>query len=239
MEKISLVIPIYNEELSIKKLIDEINFNLEKKNYQYEVIIVDDGSTDNTKNVLDEILKQYSFVKIIANKINVGQSFSLIEGIKKSKYLNIITLDGDGQNNPKDISKIAKLFFDDENIKLVGGIRSKRKDNIIKRFSSIFANGIRKFILNDDCVDTGCSLKIFDKNIFLMFPKFDGIHRFLPALFKGYGYKTYFINVEHRERKYGYSKYGTFRRMIKGIRDIFIVIKIIKKYKENKNDCIL
>ena len=101
-------------------------------------------------------------------------------------------------------------------------------DSFIKVISSKIANGIRSKILNDNCRDTGCSLKVFDKQIFLSFPFFDGMHRFLPALFKGYGYKTMFIDVNHRKRKFGVSKYGTMNRLFKGIRDIIKVRKILK-----------
>ena len=103
----------------------------------------------------------------------------------------------------------------------------------IKIISSRIANYIRKIVLKDNCNDTGCSLKIFDKNIFLKFPFFDGIHRFLPALFSGYGKKTFFINVDHRPRLHGYSKYGTYGRLFRGIRDLFKVAKIIKKFKSD------
>ena len=112
---------------------------------------------------------------------------------------------------------------------MVGGIRKKRQDSFIKILSSKIANYIRSKILNDNCKDTGCSLKVFSKNIFLEFPYFDGIHRFLPALFKGYGHKTDFINVNHRVRKYGKSKYGTIDRLFRGIRDIIKVKNIINK----------
>ena len=111
----------------------------------------------------------------------------------------------------------------------MGGIRKMRKDSIIKKLSSKFANKIRKYILDDDCDDTGCSLKVFDKEIFLSFIFFDGIHRFLPALFKGYGYMTRFVNVNHRPREYGFSKYGTTKRLIKGIKDLYMVYKDLKK----------
>ena len=115
----------------------------------------------------------------------------------------------------------------------MGGIRNKRKDSYIKKISSKIANYIRSNILNDHCSDTGCSLKIFDRDSYLEFPYFDGIHRFLPALFKGYWHKTKFINVDHRMRKYGKSKYGTFKRLLKGIIDLIKVVKIIKKFKRN------
>ena len=116
-------------------------------------------------------------------------------------------------------------------IYLVGGIRLKRKDNLIKKISSKIANSVRSKFLNDGCVDTGCSLKVFDKNIFLNFEFFDGIHRFIPALFSGFGYKTFFINVDHRKRKYGRSKYGTLSRLINGLRDMIKVKKMINKNK--------
>ena len=116
-----------------------------------------------------------------------------------------------------------------KNLKLIGGIRENRKDNYVKIISSKIANKIRQYLLNDNCKDTGCGLKIFDRNIFLLFPYFNGIHRFLPALFKGYGHKTDFINVNHRVRKYGKSKYGTIDRLFRGIRDIIKVKNIINK----------
>ena len=114
---------------------------------------------------------------------------------------------------------------------MVGGIRKKRKDNLLKIFSSRIANIIRKLILNDNCDDTGCSLKVFDKNVFMLFPFFDGMHRFLPALFIGHSKKTFFTNVDHRKRIYGKSKYGTFKRLFGGIRDIIKVKKILRNKK--------
>ena len=141
-------------------------------------------------------------------------------------------MDGDGQNNPKDINKLIKLYFSDLNLSLVGGIRKKRRDTFVKIYSSKIANFVRSKILNDDCIDTGCSLKIFKKDVFLTFPFFNGIHRFLPALFKGYGKKTFFVDVDHRPRNIGISKYGTFDRLFKGVIDIFRVLIILYKYNK-------
>ena len=115
---------------------------------------------------------------------------------------------------------------------MIGGIRRNRKDSLVKIISSRIANKVRMLILNDDCIDTGCSLKIFKKDLFLKLPFFDGIHRFLPALFKAYGANIHFIDVDHRFRKYGQSKYGTFGRLFRGIRDIFKVLLIIKRYRK-------
>tara|TARA_A100001011_G_C14321313_1_gene850822 strand:- start:11294 stop:11995 length:702 start_codon:yes stop_codon:yes gene_type:complete len=228
----SIIIPVFNEEKNIHSLIKEIFFSV-KNEKSYQIIIINDASTDNTSAELDIIKKKFSeVVLVLNNKNNIGQSLSLIKGIEKSKYDTIVTIDGDGQNNPKDIPLLLKKYFEDEEILLVGGIRFKRKDSLVKMLSSRIANNIRKFILNDNCIDTGCSLKVFDRKLFLRFPKFRGMHRFLPALFKGYGSKTFFINVDHRPRKYGYSKYGTLSRLFAGISDLIRVYIIIKKYKK-------
>ena len=118
----------------------------------------------------------------------------------------------------------------------MGGIRSKRKDSTIKIISSKIANLTRQFILKDNCIDTGCSLKVFNRDIFLKFPFFDGLHRFLPALFIGYNETTFFIPVEHRYRVHGNSNYGTTKRLLAGILDLIRVVKIIKKFKRNSHD---
>ncbi len=221
----SIVIPVFNESENIIPLINEINNCLNNFD-NFEVIIVNDASSDDTPLILSQI--KDNKVKILNNLINEGQSFSIYEGIKNSSNEIIITIDGDGQNDPSDIPKLLNHYIQNNNVKLVGGLRLKRKDNIIKKISSKIANYIRSKILKDDCLDTGCSLKVFDRQIFLSFTYFDGIHRFLPALFKGYGYKTKFISVKHRKRINGVSKYGTMNRLFKGIRDINKVKKIIK-----------
>ena len=224
MKKISIIIPVYNESDSILQLIIETEKFLKSK-IEYELIIVDDGSVDETVNILNKSKKN---IKLISNKKNLGQSKSLLNGIKNSSYDTVVTMDGDGQNNPSDIFSMIKLFFEN-NCDLVSGIRLKRRDNLIKIISSRIANFVRSKYLNDECKDTGCALKVFKKNIFLSFPFFDGIHRFLPALFKGYGYCVQFIEVDHRHRIAGVSKYGTVNRLFKGLKDMYYVKKIIKK----------
>tara|TARA_B100000579_G_C22689272_1_gene784195 strand:+ start:87 stop:788 length:702 start_codon:yes stop_codon:yes gene_type:complete len=229
----SLIIPVFNEGKNITNLVYEIYDSL-KNHKDFEVILVNDYSNDNTLLEIDELKSNFP-IKIINNKKNYGQSYSIKEGISKSKYDIIITIDGDGQNNPKDIPSLLKVYFNNNEIKLVGGIRNKRKDSNIKLISSKIANTIRSNVLKDNCQDTGCSLKVFDKRIFLNFPFFDGIHRFLPALFKGYGYKTTFINVDHRPRLYGKSNYGTVGRLFKGVLDLIRVVIIVKKFKRNRD----
>ncbi len=224
----SIIIPLFNEEKNIVNLLEEISKNLNKYD-RYEIILINDYSTDNTIKVLKKINNDK--ILIISNLKNKGQSFSIYHGVKNSKYNVIVTLDGDGQNDPKDVPKLLDVYLSNHEIKLVGGVRSKRQDNFIKIISSKIANFVRSKILQDNCNDTGCALKVFDKNIFLNFTYFDGIHRFLPALFNGYGHKSIFINVNHRKRKHGYSKYGTFLRLFRGIRDMIKVLKIIKAQK--------
>ena len=232
MKKISIIIPVFNEVGNIKILYNEITNSL-KDIFEYEVIFVDDSSTDGSEQLLKKISNN-SFVKVITNNKNMGQSYSLFNGIKEAKNNIIVTLDGDGQNDPRDISILLEVFLESDKISLVGGLRVRRKDSFIKIFSSKIANNFRSFILEDNCPDTGCGLKIFYRDIFLKLPFFNGIHRFLPALFNGYGYETRFIPVNHKNRNSGISKYGTFDRLFKGIIDIVRVKKIISKHKNYK-----
>ncbi len=231
---LSIVIPIYNEKNNVTILLKEIKKVLTKNIFleDYEIILIDDCSDDETISIISKIDDQ-KIVKLF-NSTNRGQSYSINNGIMQSKFNTVLTLDGDLQNNPKDIPLLIEKYINNAEIKLIGGIRKKRKDSTLKIVSSIIANHIRSKILDDDCSDTGCALKIFDKKIFLKFPYFNGIHRFLPALFKGYGHKTFFIIVDHRPRKFGKSNYGTFLRLFAGIRDIIKVALIIKKNKRNR-----
>lgn len=227
MYSFSIVIPIYNEIDNINSLISEIENSINFVN-NFEIVIVDDCSTDGSEKKITKYLQKKN-IKLIKNKKNEGQSYSISVGIKNSSSNIIVTIDGDGQNDPKDIKKLYDRYTTSTKIKLVSGIRNKRKDNFIKVSSSVVANYIRNLILKDGCRDTGCSLKIFDRNIFLSFPFFNGIHRFLPALFVGFGYKVIYTNVNHRKRFYGKSKYGMANRLFRGIKDLILVKKIISK----------
>ena len=219
--------PVYNESGSINNVIEEIFLTMKSYENNFELIVVNDGSTDKTIYKI-ELLKKIYKIKLINNNVNKGQSFSIFQGVKVSKYNTIITLDGDGQNDPNDVEKLLNIYTANQ-YGLVGGIRKKRKDNYIKIISSKIANKIRSFILNDNCEDTGCSLKIFNKEIFLKFPYFDGMHRFLPALFKGFASNTFFIEVNHRARFSGISKYDTIGRLFKGIKDLVKVYFLLRK----------
>ena len=233
---LSIIIPLFNEEKNIEPLVNEIIDCKKKINEVFEIILINDSSTDKTLEKIIYLQKsKIENLTIINNKTNLGQSRSLYIGIMQSKYETIISLDGDGQNNPNDIPKLLDFYRSMPNISLVGGLRMNRKDSFTKKISSKLANKIRRFILDDDCIDTGCSLKVFDKSVFLSLPYFNGIHRFLPALYKGFGNKTYFTEVDHRPRNFGKSNYGTLLRLYQGIIDIIKVLFIIKK-NNYKND---
>lgn len=228
----SIIIPAFNEEKNISILINEIYATL-SNSYEFEIIVVDDCSTDNTNEELRSISNDKKII-IIRNEKNSGQSYSLLQGIKKSTYDTIISIDADLQNNPRDIPKLIELFITDKNIGLVGGIRNNRRDTKIKIITSKIANYVRRNVLADDCSDTGCSLKVFKRKYFLSIPYFNGLHRFLPAFFKAMGCKTKFLNVDHRQRVNGISKYNTLNRLFRGCRDLWKVYFIIKKLKNEK-----
>ena len=230
INNISIVIPVLNEERNIINLITEIKKNLEKK-IKYEIIIVDDGSSDNTHNVLLKYLKKNKKVLVFKHKKNYGQSVSLRTGIMQASSNYIVTLDGDGQNDPRDILKLLKNFETDKEFMMVIGNRVKRIDNFARRFASRTAFKIRKFILKDETPDTGCAIKVFKKEDFLKLPFFNHIHRFLPFLFNSFKGKVISIQVNHRARINGYSKYSNFQRFLVGISDIFGVIWLRKRSK--------
>jgi len=226
----SIVVPFYNEEKNISLFLDEIIVviqNIKIINI-FEIICINDGSKDNTYNLLENYKSNHEFIKIYNLNKNQGQSNAIYIGVKNAKYENIITIDGDCQNDPKDIINMINFYQKDPSISLLAGERIKRIDSIIKIISSKIANRFRNFIFKDGCKDTGCSLKIFKKKIFLQIPFFDGVHRFIPSIFVGFGCNVRYINVNHRPRRNGHSKYGISNRLFKGLRDIFVVRQIIQ-----------
>lgn len=230
---ISLIIPFYNEEENISIFLNEIFPIIDLSQYinKCEIICINDGSTDNTLNKLKVFQTSYSLFKIINLKNNLGQSNAINLGVKSSLFENCVTIDGDCQNDPKDINLLLNEFSKNLNLDLIAGERMNRKDNLIKRASSKIANKFRNIILKDNCSDTGCSLKLFKKNAFCKFTYFDGIHRFLPALFVGYGFQVKYLKVNHRYRRFGQSKYGTLKRLFIGLFNIYFVYRQIRKYK--------
>jgi dolichol-phosphate mannosyltransferase len=219
---LSVVIPVCNEEESIGTLINEITHALDGQ-YQHEIIVIDDGSTDNTLEVLLKIKQDLSTLRIIKHLKNSGQSTAVRTGVQHAKSNWIATLDGDGQNDPADIPNLYSELVDNQNSDpwlVVAGYRKKRKDTWLKRISSKYANGIRDKLLRDGTPDTGCGLKIFSRDSFLALPYFDHMHRYIPALFQRQGGRVVSVEVNHRYRMQGTSKYGFHNRLWVGIVDI-------------------
>ncbi len=226
----SVVIPMHNEAENIPLMINEIDSVL-KEQHEYEIIIVDDGSTDATPAVLQAHQATHPHLKPIRHKTNYGQSAAVVTGVNAARYEWIVTLDGDCQNDPADIPKlIAALNAEQRATSLLFiGHRTKRRDDIVKRLSSRIANGVRSTLLADNCPDTGCGLKLFSKNYFLRLPHFNHVHRYLPALVKRAGGRAISVPVNHRERAKGTSKYGVFNRLWVGIADLMGVAWLIRR----------
>ncbi|MBA2709789.1 MAG: glycosyltransferase family 2 protein [Tatlockia sp.] len=224
---LSIVIPVYNEVDNIETLYLEIVDALPVERFQYEVIFVDDGSIDGTQERLKNLSIIHPNLRVLYHKKNYGQSAALLSGAKLARYSMLVTLDGDGQNDPADIPRLFEQLDDTKTVVL--GNRKKRDDNGLRKFSSRVGNNIRRSLLKDECPDTGCSLKLFPKDAFLALPHFNHLHRFLPALFKRAGYKLVNLPVNHRPRWHGVSKYGVMNRLFVGIHDLIGVRWLLKR----------
>jgi glycosyltransferase involved in cell wall biosynthesis len=218
---ISIVVPAHNEAGNVANLAGEIAEALDGRSY--EMIFVNDCSTDATLDELIAAKTQFPALRVLSHRNNAGQSRSVRTGILHARGRIIGTLDGDGQNPPADLPHLIDALTradSPENLKLVGGERAKRQDSAWKKFASRVGNGVRKSLLNDDANDTGCGLKVFYRDTYLLLPFFDHQHRFLPALVKREGYLCEFRDVSHRPRGAGESKYTNFGRLFASLTDM-------------------
>lgn len=237
--KYSVVIPMKNEEENVRELIEELEPVMQSLGEPWELLIIDDGSTDETKSILLELKKTRPHIKIIAFEGNYGQSSGFDAGFKIAQGQWIITLDGDRQNDPKDITKMIPLTQDAD---LVCGQRIQRRDPWHKRITSSIANAIRSRLCHDGIHDTGCSLKIYRTSSLREIKLFEGMHRFLPALFQIEGFKVVEVPVNHRERVRGVSKYNIFNRSLNTVVDMFAVMWMRKRhlrYRDKKKPEVL
>lgn len=225
--KISIVIPIYNEEESVEELYKRIKETTNQLNYEFEVIMVDDGSKDNTLKKLKEIASKDRIVKVISFKRNYGQTAAMSAGFQHANGDVIITMDADLQNDPHDIPLLLEKM--QEGYDVVSGWRKDRKDPFLsRRLPSKIANYIISYVTGVHLHDYGCSLKAYKKDIAKNFRLYGDMHRFLPALAKGLGANITEVPVKHHPRKYGKSKYG-IGRTIRVVLDIFLV-KFLNEY---------
>lgn len=217
MYSISVVVPIYNEEGNIQKLHEEIREVCEKNNYEYEIIFIDDGSSDRTR----ELCKELKPLKYIRMRRNSGQTAAMDAGIKAAKYEFIVTMDGDRQNDPADIPIMLDYLVEND-YDVVSGWRKNRKDTFMKRFISRGANFLRYLLVHDGIHDSGCSLKVYRKECFKGINLYGEQHRFIPAILKIKGFTVGEVVVHHRPRTAGKTKYN-WKRTFKGFVDMISV----------------
>lgn len=222
---VSVVTPMHDEAENVGPLIAEVAAALE--GVDHEIIAVDDRSGDDTLGALRLAQETTPALRIFAHARRAGQSRALRTGVLAARAPIIVTIDGDGQNDPADIPALIAVLADagaSSELALVGGRRRKRQDSLAKRAAASFANGLRKRILKDGADDTGCGLKAFYREAYLRLPYFDHMHRYIPALMRREGFQARFIDVAHRPRLHGASNYTNWQRLAVAIRDLMGVI---------------
>ncbi|HVX99713.1 MAG TPA: glycosyltransferase family 2 protein [Pseudorhodoplanes sp.] len=230
MPEISVVVPVRNEAGNIAPLVAEIASSL--KGRDFEIVYVNDGSSDGTEDELNRLSTDYPNLRQIRHAQSCGQSAAVATGVRAARGDIVVTLDGDGQNDPAFLPRlIDALQAGGEKMGLVAGQRVGRKATGFKKFQSRVANGVRAAILRDGTRDSGCGLKAFRREVFLRLPVFDGLHRFLPALVRREGYEIGYLDVVDRPRRHGASNYGFFDRLWVGILDLFGVWWLIRRRK--------
>jgi dolichol-phosphate mannosyltransferase len=224
--QVTVVVPVKNEADNIAQLVEEIYSALEGR-ADFEVIYVDDGSTDATPQRLAEARERFPRLRVLRHRRSCGQSTALATAARAARHPWIATLDGDCQNDPADIPALLAAVSAGQRtpgLELVAGWRNKRHDSSLRKLSSRVANGVRGGLLGDRTPDTGCGLKVFSRDLYLQLPFFDHQHRFLPALFLRQGAQVVSVPVNHRPRTQGRSKYGVHNRLWVGIVDLFGVM---------------
>lgn len=218
--QLTIVVPVMNEEENVFPMFEEIAAVSAEWPWSWELIFVDDGSTDATWATIMKARDQDPRVRGLRFKFNCGQTSAVTAGIRHARAPICVTLDGDCQNDPNDIKKLVEGLDDAD---IVMGWRKERKDTSWRRFQSRFANGFRNLMTGETVHDIGCGIKAFDRNKMLSVPLFEGMHRFMPTLFRYKGYRVAEMEVNHRDRTRGVTKYGMLNRAFRALRDLFAV----------------
>ena len=219
---LSVVFPVYNEEENIPILLREIASALEGKGWTYEIVAVDDGSSDRSLGVLREHQTDYPTLRVLALEKNSGQTAALDAAWRAARGRLVVSLDADLQNDPADIAGMVRRL-EETRSDMVIGVRVNRQDTWGRKMQSRIGNGVRNWITGDQITDTGCSLKLVKREAVDRVRLFTGMHRFLPTLVRYAGYKVVEMPVNHRARQFGVSKYGAMNRAFRGLADCFAV----------------
>ncbi len=231
MPDVSIVAPVFDEEGACAPLAREIAAAF--AGTDHEILFVDDCSRDATRRRLLEVQAELPTLRVIGHGRNAGQSRAVRTGVLAARAPIVVTLDGDGQNDPADAPRLAQALRDGPpTLGLVGGRRTRRRDTAAKRWASLAANGVRRRLLRDQADDTGCGLKAFRRDAFLRLPYFDHMHRFLPALMLREGFEVAFLDVNHRPRTTGASKYTNLGRLWASSSDLTGVIWLLSRARD-------
>ncbi len=232
MPLVAVVVPVKNEAPNVLPLIAEIESALTGR-FAFEIVYVDDGSTDQTPTVLTQALAAHPTLRVFRHRTSCGQSQAIATGVRMARAGLIATLDGDGQNDPADIPALIEQWQSAEpsvqSGLMIAGWRTKRKDTWARRLASRFANGLRARALGDNTPDTGCGTKLFPRDLFLDLPRFDHMHRYLPALVLRAGGTVRSVPVNHRPRREGHSNYGNLGRALVGLPDLLGVMWLMRR----------
>ena len=226
---ISVVVPVKDEAGNVAPLAREIAAALAAE--RHEILFVDDGSSDGTAAALAALKSDIPQLRVLRHGRNLGQSRSIRTGVKAAGGAIIVTLDGDGQNDPADIPTLLSALRAEPQVAMVSGVRVKRQDNLSRRWASRLGNGFRNALLGDGATDTGCGLKAFRRDMFLDLPYFDHLHRFLIAMVLREGGEVRYVPVNHRPRLTGASKYTNFGRLLVSVQDLLGVRWLQRRYR--------
>ena len=227
-----MVVPVFNEEGAAADLAREIARAFAGR--RFEMVFVDDASRDGTRAILAGLMPELPELRVLFHDANAGQSRAIRTGVLGARGAVVVTLDGDGQNDPADAPRLVDRLVDAPGLGMVGGRRAKRRDSAAKRFGSRFGNGVRRRLLKDHADDTGCGLKVFRRDGFLRLPYFDHMHRYLPALMLREGFDIAFEDVGHRPRTSGQSKYSNLGRALVSISDLVGVMWLRSRARSPK-----
>lgn len=220
--ELSVVVPVYNEVEGLDPLVERVRSALDEAGLDWELVLVDDGSTDGSAEKMDELAAADARVRVLHFVNNCGQTAGLDAGFRHADARYIALLDADLQTYPEDLPTLLEILVAEGHDAVVG-IRADRKDTGWRRFSSWFANGVRNRLTREDIVDTGCPIKVFRAEAIRSVKLFTGMHRFLPTLLRMEGFTVHQVPVRHASRATGSSKYGTWDRAFTGLRDALAV----------------